>query len=33
MESSQHTHFSELDNCMVIIKNVPCFKCSQCGEV
>jgi len=33
MESSHNTHFSELDNCMVIIKNVPCLKCSQCGEV
>ncbi|MCL1866501.1 MAG: YgiT-type zinc finger protein [Oscillospiraceae bacterium] len=33
MESSQNTHFSELDNCMVIIKKVPCYKCSQCGEI
>lgn len=24
---------TELKNCIVIIKNVPCFKCSQCGEV
>ena len=33
MKTSKNTHFSELDNCMVIIKNVPCLKCSQCGEV
>jgi YgiT-type zinc finger domain-containing protein len=33
LESSHSTHFTELDNCMVIIKNVPCYKCSQCGEV
>ncbi len=26
------THFAELDNCIVIIKNVPCSKCVQCGE-
>lgn len=33
MEQSTTTHFVELEHCMVIIKNVPCFKCSQCGEV
>jgi YgiT-type zinc finger domain-containing protein len=33
MELGHNTHFTELDNCMVIIKNVPCFTCSQCGEV
>lgn len=27
------THFTELKNCMVIIKHVPCIKCEQCGEV
>jgi len=27
------TYFSELKDCMIIIKNVPCMKCSQCGEV
>ena len=32
MEKSFTTYFSELDNCMVIIKNVPCFKCTHCGE-
>jgi len=26
------TDFTELDKCMVIIKNVPCLKCDQCGE-
>ena len=24
---------AELENCIVIIKHVPCLKCSQCGEV
>ena len=26
-------HFANLDSCMVIIKNVPCQSCEQCGEV
>lgn len=29
---STTTHFAELKNCIVIIKNVPCYKCTQCGE-
>lgn len=27
------THVVDLKNCIVIIRNVPCFKCTQCGEV
>lgn len=27
------THFAEVENCFIIIKNVPCLKCEQCGEV
>lgn len=27
------THVVDLKNCIVIIRNVPCFKCIQCGEV
>ena len=26
------TYFSQLNNCYVIIENVPCLKCMQCGE-
>ena len=33
MESGFTTHVAELEKCIVIIKNVPCMKCSQCGEV
>ena len=33
MDSGETTHFAELDKCIVIIKGVPCSKCSQCGEV
>ena len=32
MIESTTTHVAELKNCVVIIKNVPCIKCSQCGE-
>lgn len=27
------TYFQELKNTMVIIKNVPCYKCRKCGEI
>ncbi|MDO4156957.1 MAG: type II toxin-antitoxin system MqsA family antitoxin [Oscillospiraceae bacterium] len=27
------THVAELERCIVIIKHVPCLKCSQCGEI
>ena len=27
------THFAQVGNSFIIIKNVPCFKCEQCGEV
>lgn len=33
MDNAVTTYMTELKNCIVIIKNVPCFKCSQCGEV
>ena len=33
MKESTTTHFAELEKCIVIIKNVPCTKCTQCGEV
>lgn len=32
MESSVTTHMAELPHCIVIVKNVPCMKCRQCGE-
>ncbi|KNZ41286.1 type II toxin-antitoxin system MqsA family antitoxin [Acetobacterium bakii] len=25
------TYMADLENCVVIIKNVPCHRCSQCG--
>ena len=33
MTESTNTYFAELKNCYIIIENVPCLKCDQCGEV
>lgn len=33
MFPSTTTYFTEFNNCMLIIKYVPCMKCEQCGEV
>ena len=33
MLPSTTTYFTEFNHCMVIIKNVPCFECEQCGEI
>lgn len=33
MVKSKSTYFAQLDHCYVIIENVPCYKCAQCGEV
>ena len=32
MTKNHTTDFTDLGTCMVIIKNVPCLKCDQCGE-
>lgn len=33
MVSDRSTYFAQVSNCYVIIENVPCRKCTQCGEV
>ena len=33
MVESKNMYFSQLPNCYVIVENVPCYKCGQCGEV
>ena len=33
MKSSTTIHTVQLKNGVVVIKNVPCLKCEQCGEV
>jgi len=30
--NSTTTHVVNLENCVIVIKNVPCEECSQCGE-
>jgi len=32
VEKSTTTYMSEYEGCYIIIKNVPCNKCTQCGE-
>ena len=32
MIESKTTYFAKLEHCYVIIENVPCLKCSQCGD-
>lgn len=33
MRETTGTYFAQLPNCYVIIENVPCRKCEQCGEI
>jgi len=33
MEQSSSTYTAQAANCIIIIKNVPCMKCRQCGDV
>ncbi len=32
MEQATTTYMTEYNSCYIIIKNVPCKKCTQCGE-
>lgn len=32
IEDITTTHFIDLKNCIIIIKNIPCMECGQCGE-
>lgn len=32
-EASTTTHMIELERCILIVKGVPCHRCTQCGEV
>lgn len=32
MKEAITTYFSQWNNCYVIIENVPCLRCEQCGE-
>ncbi len=33
MIESTTTDVTDLGNCLIIVRNVPCFKCSECDEV
>lgn len=33
MTPGHTTHMVELSNCILIVKNVPCLICEQCGEI
>lgn len=33
MQEGTTSYFAQLKDCYVIIENVPCMKCSQCGDV
>ncbi len=32
MKTSNTNHVVNLTNCIIIVKNVPCSECVQCGE-
>ena len=32
-EESTTTSVTDLGNCLVIVRNVPCYKCSECDEI
>lgn len=33
MTESKTAYFTQLNDCYVIIENVPCLQCRQCGDV
>ena len=33
VEDSLTTYYAKTDNCYVIIENVPCRKCTECGAI
>lgn len=33
MEASYTTDVTDIGNCLIIVRNVPCFKCIECDEI
>lgn len=33
MKESKTSYVVDLDKCVIVIRNVPCLKCEQCGEI
>lgn len=32
-EKGYTTSVTDLGNCLIIVRNVPCFKCTECSEI
>lgn len=32
-EKSSTTSVTDLGHCLIIVRNVPCYKCTQCNEI
>lgn len=32
-EKGLTTSVTDLDGCLIIVRNVPCYKCSECNEI
>lgn len=33
MTNSKTSYVVDLEKCVIVIRNVPCLKCEQCGEI
>lgn len=33
MKQAKTSYIVDLENCVIVVRNVPCLKCDQCGEV
>ena len=33
IEKGRTTSVTDLGNCLVIVRNVPCYKCTECNEI
>ncbi|MCL2499055.1 MAG: type II toxin-antitoxin system MqsA family antitoxin [Defluviitaleaceae bacterium] len=33
MEETTTSDFTDLGNCIIVVRGVPCHKCAECGEV
>ena len=33
MNKGTTSYVLDLDNCVIVVRNVPCYKCEKCGEI
>jgi len=33
MDEAKNTYFAQLNNCYVVIENIPCYECRRCEDV